>query len=911
VLEDYKHKRDFEKTPEPAGSQSTREGRLIFVIHKHAATRLHYDFRLELDGVLKSWPIPKGPSLDPADKRLAVMTEDHPLDYASFEGVIPKGQYGAGQVIVWDAGTYSPDEQELCFDDREEASRQMREGLATGKVSVFLQGQKLKGSFALVKTSRGENEWLFIKHADRFADSQRDITLAGESVISGLTIEAIKAGHLPDRARNRLYINPADLPGAVAAPLPTSVEPMQGNPSKSPFSSPDWLFEPKMDGVRAIVRIDGDNVRVTSRRGVDTTKQYPGIAAEMAEQTERRMILDGEIVALDAEGRPSFQAIQQRLNLQRASDISRAESEVPVYLYVFDLLHAGGYDLRGARLTERKTLLSQLLIPTDHVHLLNHFDAEGDAAFEAAMEHGFEGVVAKRRDSLYESGRRASTWLKIKATTEDEFVVGGFTRGEGGRSRTFGSLLVGQYDDEGRLVYAGNVGTGFDDRTLAALRLRLDSIAREETPFDIMAAPSNRFGRKPEPSDIIWTEPEIVARVEFAEWTKDGHLRAPSFKGLRGDKAPEEARRQWDVPVPVSEPAAGSGNDTEIADVIKQLEADSTDFKLKVMGETVALTNLDKVFWPAWGDQRALTKRDLLLYFAQVSPHLLRHMRDRPITLTRYPNGITKGHFYQKHWEPDLPRFVESVRLWSGQNEEDGEYLLCNNLPTLMWLGQLADIELHTWYSRVSPHPDGDHLPETYAGSSAQFDRSRLNFPDFIVFDLDPYIYSGEEAKGAEPELNSKAFEKTCDVALWLKELLDTLSLSSFVKTTGKTGLHIYVPIVREFDYGTVRAAAETIGKFLLRAHPRTVTMDWSVPKRKGKVFFDHNQNAKGKTLASIYSPRPVPWAGVSMPVAWGELRDVYPASFTILTAPERIARTGDLWERILDEKHDLDSLLS
>ncbi|HEY5641218.1 MAG TPA: ATP-dependent DNA ligase, partial [Dehalococcoidia bacterium] len=587
------------------------------------------------------------------------------------------------------------------------------------------------------------------------------------------------------------------------------------------------------------------------------------------------------------------------------------EAEVPVYYYVFDLLWAGGYDLRGGRLRDRKALVAQLLLPDSTVSLLDHFETDGEAAYRAAVEHGLEGVLAKRRDSTYESGRRSKSWLKVKATHEDDFVVGGFSGGTGGRAKTFGALLVGQYDDEGRLVYAANVGTGFDDRTLASLKKHLEALATDESPFDVMEPGSMRFGRSKD-VPVTWVRPELVATVKFSEWTADGHLRAPSFQGLRADKAPADVHRETAAAPPAgATPVASTAAGDSVESVLDQLAQKKERLTLKVDGEKVPVTNLDKVLWPAYGDQRALSKRDLLTYLARISPYILPHMRDRPLTLTRYPNGIAESHFYQKHWEGKLPAFVQSVTLWSGGNAQDGDYLLCNNLPTLLWLGQLADIELHTWYSRVGPDPDGAHLPETYSGSDEQFDQSRLNFPDFIVCDLDPYIYSGEEAKGDEPELNRKAFKKTVEVALWLKDLLDSLSLSSFVKTTGKTGLHIYVPILRRLDFGAVRAAAETIGKFLLRAHPRDITMEWSTEKRKGKVFFDHNQNTKGKTLASIYSPRPLPWAGVSMPLRWEELGDVYPTDFTILTAPARVAAAGDLWANILDEKHDLGAMLA
>ena len=915
MLEKYREKRDFEKTPEPAPStEDDGRGALIFVVQKHAATRLHYDFRLEVDGVLKSWPVPKGPSLDPEDKRLAVMVENHPLDYASFEGVIPRGEYGAGQVIVWDAGTYSPDEDgSMSFGNRDEAQQRMREGLEKGKLSFFLRGRKLRGSWTLVRTKRAENEWLLIKHRDAFVDRERDVTEDGRSVLSGLTIEEIKAGRLPDRKqRGALVLGPGDLKGARAGAFPRSLEPMHASLTQKPFSSTEWLFEPKLDGVRAITFIDGGRVSLFSRRGLDATRQYPALAKELAQQPEAQLVLDGEIVALDDNGVPSFQRLQQRLNLTRDSDIQRAEKQVPVLYYIFDLLYAGGYNLRGARLEARKALLKQLVMPTDRIRLVDHFDQEGEVAYKAAVQHGLEGLIAKRRDSVYESGRRSRHWLKIKGTKEADFVIGGYTEGGGWRASSFGALLLGYYDDEGQLVYAGHVGTGFNDRTLKELKAKLEALPADECPF--AATPSRGslvFGR-PKNAPTTWVKPELVASVKFAQWTDDGVLRAPSFLALRPDKAPAEVRREEAVPPPDDGPGARKKSiaESDVGDALEQLGRPEEKFILKVEGHKLPVSNLDKELWPALEDRRALTKRDLLVYLAKISPYLLPHMRDRPLTLTRYPNGIYGGHFYQKRFESKTPDFVRTVRLYSRDNAGDVEYLVCNNLATLLWLGQLADIELHTWYSRISPEPDGHHLPATFAGSGKKIDASLLNYPDFIVFDLDPYIYSGKEKKGAEPELNRKAFLKTCDVALWLKDVLDSLSLSSFVKTTGRTGLHIYVPVLRQFDYDTVRAACETIGKFLMESHRRDVTMEWSVDKRTGKVFFDHNQNVRGKTLASIYSSRPSPEAAVSMPVRWEELKEIYPTQFTILTAPERVAKTGDLWANILDAKHDLAGLL-
>lgn len=905
-LEEYGKKRDFARTPEPAPKKPRAdEGPLTFVVQKHDARQLHYDFRLELDGALKSWSVPKGPSLDPHEKRLAMMVEDHPLDYAGFEGVIPRGQYGAGQVVVWDNGTYSPDEEGLSFDDRAQAEERARRGLDEGKLSIFLRGRKLKGSWALVKMRRGKNEWLLIKHQDRFADAERDILEDDRSVVSGLTIEDLKQGRLPDRAKRGAKAPKASaVPGARRAAFPASLAPMLATLTDRPFSDPAWLFEPKLDGVRALALIRSGKVKLLSRRGLDATNQYPSLVEELKLQPERELVLDGEIVALDEAGRPSFQLLQQRLNLSREADIRRAEAKIPVLYYVFDLLYLGGYDLRGVPLTQRKALLERALLTSDGVTLLEAFEEDGEAAYEAAVEHGLEGVVAKRSDSTYESGRRSRRWLKVKATLSDEFVVGGYSRGLGSRADTFGALLLGYYED-GRLVYVGHVGSGFDDRTLAELRKRLDSIRSDDCPF----------AQKPPLKTLAtWVRPELVVEVKFAQRTQEGYLRAPVFLRLRDDKPPADVRPLEVAPAPGGDgpdAAAARGHARSEAEaVLEQLEGDKVKLDLRVEGHRIPLNNLDKELWPAVGKRRALTKRDLIVYLARVSPYLLPHMRDRPLTLTRYPDGIKGEHFYQKHWDNPRPKFVETVELYSSHNEGDQEYLMCNNLPTLLWLGQIADLELHTWYSRVSPEPDGHHLTTKFSGSKQNIEGSLLNYPDFIVFDLDPYIYSGREGRGDEPELNRKAFAKTAEIALVLKELLDGLSLSSFVKTSGRTGLHVYVPILRQFDYDTVRSACETIGHFLLRQRPREITMEWAVDKRAGKVFFDHNQNARGKTLASLYSPRPLPEAAVSMPLRWDELPDVYPTDFTILTAPDRLAKTGDLWADILEAKHDLGGLL-
>ncbi|HZP25876.1 MAG TPA: non-homologous end-joining DNA ligase [Dehalococcoidia bacterium] len=910
MLEEYRKKRDFSQTSEPPPHDGSGvSGPLTFVTQKHDASRLHYDFRLEFDGVLKSWSVPKGPSLNPTDKRLAVMVEDHPLDYASFEGIIPKGSYGAGEVIVWDRGAYSPDEDgRLSWDDREEASRRMRDGLKAGKLSFTLRGHKLQGSWTLVKIARGEKEWLLIKHRDEFVDTVRDVTEDDRSVDSGLTIEDLKAGARPKpRREERLE----DLPGALKTPFPRSLQPMLSTLVEKPFSHPAWLFEPKLDGIRALAFIDRSageaKVRLQSRRGLDSTAQYPELGPDLATQPGRQLMLDGEIVALDARGVPSFEVLQQRMNLTRPADIKRMMGEIGVIYYVFDLLYLDGFDLTSATVERRKELLARHLLPSARVRLVDPFDVDGETAYRVAIEHGLEGLIAKKRDSVYEAGRRSRNWLKVKGVTTEDFVVGGLTKGRGTRAGSFGSLLLGYYNEEHRLVYCGHVGSGFNDRTLADMKARLENLATDKSPFDVPPL-------KAEARDASWVKPELVVEVKFAQWTSDGRLRAPVFVSLRTDKPTGEAQAPQAVPPPAATadplPAQRSAPVADGQAVLDQLDNKRADLTIEAEGQKIRLTNLNKEFWPATAEHPPLTKRDLIAYFAKVSGYLLPHVKDRPLTLTRYPNGIDGQHFFQKHWESEKPPFLETVWLYSSHNEGDGEYLMINNLPTLIWLGQLADLELHTWYSRVSQAPENYGLPETYAGSEENIDRSLLNYPDFMVFDLDPYIYAGHEKDREEPQLNRAAFVKTCEIAADLKVVLDQLGMSAFLKTTGKTGLHIYCPILRQLTYDTVRSLAETICTFVLRQKPKEVTMEWSVSKRRGKVFLDHNQNVRGKTLASIYSPRPSPEAAVSMPLRWNELGKVYPTDFTILTAPQRLAELGDLWSGILDAKQDVHRLL-
>lgn len=886
-LAEYAAKRVFAATPEPSpAAPAARTGPLLFVVQQHSARRLHYDFRLELDGVLKSWAIPKGPSLDPEVKRLAVPTEDHPFEYASFEGVIPPQQYGAGEVIVWDCGAYAPEQAHgEWLDDRAEAERRVRAALEQGKLSVLLRGEKLKGSFALVR-SADPKSWLLIKHRDAFA-AARDVTELDRSVVSGLTLADLK--HRPA---------PPPVPATRLAPqgraeaMPKRIAPMLAELAEAPFTHPAWMFEPKLDGYRVLAFVHDGEVRLRSRRGLDLTPAFPQIAAELAAQPTGGMVLDGEVLALDAAGRPSFNALQNRAQLKTPREIAAAERDTPAIFYCFDLLHFGGLDLRQAPYSDRRRYLAQCLLPSAHVQLVHAAD-DGVALYAAALAQGFEGILAKRRDSRYEAGRRSSAWLKVKPVRSAEFVIGGYTRGQGARA-PLGALLLG-YWEAGRLRYAGHVGSGLDAATLARLKQRLAALESGEMPF-AEPPPLHRA--------TTWVWPETVAEVKFAEWTPEGYLRAPVFLRLREDVDPRRVRR--------SEPAP-SVADSWVGEVLRQLEDPRPAFTLALGPHRVRLTHLDRVYWPADNAlaQAALTKRDLLRYLAEVSPYLLPHLADRPLTMIRMPEGITGERFYQKHWEPPLPEFAETVTIFSESRDERQDYLLCNKLPTLLWLAQSGTLEFHVWHSRVRPGADAPGLGTDFAGSAAGLERSLLNYPDYLVFDLDPYVYSGNEAPGAEPEYNVAAWDKGRESAFRLREVLQAMGIEPLVKTSGKTGLHVFVPIERTLDFAAVREMCGLVGRHLLRQHPGLITMDWSIPRRTGKIFFDYTMNTRGKTLAAAYSPRGLPGAPVSTPLSWEALETAQPTDFTLATVAQRLARSGDPWRDALSRKHSLERTLA
>lgn len=841
-LDEYRRKRDPGRTPEPFGGRGPGEGHL-FVVHKHSARRLHYDLRLEIDGALASWAVPKGPSVRHGEKRLAVHVEDHPLDYADFEGVIPEGSYGAGPSIVWDRGWF-----------RALGPRPAREQVERGKLEFELFGAKLRGRWVLARMSGKEREWLLLKKRDAFADGEEPIERYPESVLSGLTVDELRDG--PTRL-GALRARLAELPAPRREVASRAAQFMLATLVERAFSDPAWLFEIKHDGVRVFASRTGARVELRGRSGLVVTGRYPEIARALGALPLDRFLLDGELVALDEAGRSSFQRLQARMNLTRAADIARAAHEVPVTGIFFDALALDGRDLRALPLEQRKELLA-LLLPRRGVviygeHVLEH----GREFFEAASAERLEGIVAKKRASPYTAGR-SRDWLKVKCQRRQEFVIGGFTAPRGARAH-LGALHLGLYAD-GRLVYVSKVGTGFDDATLARLAAALAPLARATSPF-ATGTPSGRGHH--------WVEPRLVCEVRFSEWTRDGGIRHPTFLGLRDDKRPEECRRETPLHdsgerrVPPSTtlalapraPAPASPSPSRSRAAVPTPER-----------REVVVTNPGKVFWPAEG----YTKADLVGYYDRIAPFLLPYLKDRPLVLTRYPDGIAGKSFFQKDAPEWVPAWVRTARVHSEDAGRDIDYFVVDDRESLRYVANLGTIPLHVW---------GGHLPS-------------LERPDWLVLDLDP--------KGAP-------FTDVVRVARALHRLLEELALPSYVKTSGATGLHILLPLGARYDYEIVRTFARLLAMLGVEAEPGIATVARPIRSRGGKVYVDWGQNGHGQTIVAPFAVRPLPGAPVSCPLRWEEVAaGLDPARFTIKTAPARVERQGDPLAPVLGEGLDL-----
>ncbi len=865
TLYEYKHKRKFAKTPEPDAHKGHRKKTklLRFVVQKHDATRLHFDFRLETKkGLLRSWAVPKGLTLDPKVKRLAILTEDHPGDYLYFEGKITKGNYGAGTVIIWDTGNYIIDGD-------------LEEQFQKGNIKIILHGKKLKGSFHLVRLKDSDKQWIVIKTKDEFCSTEDVTATMPESVLSGRTNAQVNR-KLPriDEAREAQKGSLED--------FPTLVKPMLAVPVDKPFDNKDWVFEIKWDGVRSILFLNKSQkiLEIQARSGMTITHRYPEIAAiaKSAIHCENSVVLDGEIVVLNSEGAPDFQRHQKRMNVDSKKDIESLSQSIPTTYFVFDILHLDGRNLKQLDFLERRAILSKVLkVHSPRMRISDYIEEWGKAVFENAVNMKLEGVVGKQKCSKYLEGVRSPSWVKIKSVVTQDCVVIGYTRGEGNRKGYFGSLILAAYT-HGKLQFIGHSGSGFTSEQAQEIFKKLERLKTARCQIDFVPY-VNR--------DPVWVKPKMVTEVKFNGWTQDQIMRSPIFVRLREDKSPEECT----IEVP-----------KETRKVVMQ--------KRPPRLKEYASSNLQKVYWPALPDRRALKKRDLVEYYDKVSHHILPHLKNRPLSLSRYPDGINGKSFYHKHWDQAMPPSAKTVQVFSEPKNDVINCLVCNNKETLLWLASLGCIEMHPWYSRVSDFSACKR--SAMAGNDpdpADEQKCGLDTPDFIIFDLDPYIYSGREKVGSEPEYNEKGFKAAVDVAFELKDLFDRFKIDSYVKTSGKTGLHIFVPVAPIYSYKQTRDFAEIVGKMLSKANP-DISMEWSTVKRKGKVFFDYNQNAKGKTVASVLSARPTVSATVSMPVEWNDLDRLLPTDFTILNVPEILRKNGDPWSDILRKKQDLARIL-
>jgi bifunctional non-homologous end joining protein LigD len=772
-LAEYKRKRDPKKTPEPFGGRKRRKDP-IFVVQRHDARRLHYDFRLERNGALASWAVPKGVPLEPGQQHLAVHVEDHPLEYASFEGEIPKGQYGAGTVELWDQGTY-----------------ELVEEKKNGGLTVRLHGKRLDGTYALVpaKLSGDPKNWLIIRKKD--VEAAKEVT--------------------------------------SAPPLHRKYAPMLATPTEDVPRGEGWAFEIKWDGYRIVASVAGSEAELRTRKDQDYTQRFENVAKELVKALKTPdCVVDGEVCALDDEGRPSFSAMQQ------------GKSGTPLVYFVFDVLEIEGEATVDLPLAERRKRLEKLLDKRNKTIRFSESFDDGEALLTAAKQQQLEGIMAKRVDSKYHPGKRTRDWLKIKPHGRQEFVIAGYTKGQGRRSGTLGSLVLGAYRG-GELVYIGNVGTGFTEKEIRRLLAALKPLERDAPPF--REVPKMAKVKK---GDVVWVEPKLVAEVEFVEWTHDGRLRAPAYKGLREDKEAREVRIEEPFP---SEIRKGS--------------------------RVLRLSNLDKLFWPDEG----ITKGDLLQYYRAVADALVPHLRDRPFTMKRYPDGWQGSFFFQKDAPKHMPEWIKTAEIEvstrdSPRRKRTIRTPLVNDELALLWMVNMGCIDMNTWYSRVD----------------------KLDRPDWVLFDLDP-----------SPDVG---FKETVQVAHLVRQALEALELESLVKTSGSEGIHVLVPIARRYSYADTREFSEIVAGALARSYRGLVTTEWTKAKRRG-VLIDSNQNGEGKTIASVYSVRPKPGAPVSTPLRWDELtEDLDPTAFTMDVVLERVRKHGDLFADVLSTKQSLSTAL-
>ncbi len=926
ALNTYKQKRNFKESPEPTGGKADNE-KLRFVIQKHDASHLHYDFRLEMEGVLKSWAVPKGPSTDPSVKRLAMMVEDHPYDYRNFEGIIPSG-YGAGTVIVWDEGFYEP--ADAKGKDKKTLTKELLAGLHKGKLHIIMKGKKLKGEYGMIKAfGRGENSWLLFKVKDDYA-SKDDITLKDKSVISKKTLtqvektttnfygskrvkeaeskskkeielnkrKDVKAASAKNKAEKEPVIKktPAKKVTSEKAPVkktgikkkvakdtgdddaagilkkapkrkfPVKITPMLATLVDKPFDEPGWLYEVKWDGYRALAFSNKGTVELKSRNDKSfNEKFYP--VTKAVEEWNINAIVDGEIVVVGENGISNFGALQNW----------RSEADGDLLYYIFDLIWYEGKDLTGLPLTERKAVLRSIIPEEGIIRISENFDESGTEFFAAAKKTGLEGIIAKKANSLYHAGDRSNEWLKIKANQRQEVVIGGFTKNEDS-SKIFSALLVGFFE-KGELVYSGKIGTGFNDQAQREMMKQFKALIIKKPPFSELPdinKPS-RFRPNPPHATATWLKPQLVCEVSYTEMTTDGVMRHPSFEGMRIDKNAKDVTR---------EKAKSSKKTVKDATILtgKKLivpvgkkdgkpflnPTDETQVR-EINGHELKFNNLSKIYWP----KEKITKRDMLNYYYQIAPYILPYLKDRPQSMNRHPDGITGQSFYFKDITGKAPAWVETYAYHSEADDRDRNYLVAKDDASLLYMGSLGCIEMNPWHSRVETE----------------------DFPDWCVIDLDP----------AE-----NTFERVIEAANVTKEILDTMGAPCYPKTSGSTGIHIYIPLGAKYTYDQSKEFARVIARLVQERLPKFTSIDRTVKDRKGKMYIDFLQNRAQATIAAPYSLRPKPGATVSMPLHWHEVKKgLKMKDFTIYNALERIKSEGDIFKPVLGKGINLKKIVS
>jgi bifunctional non-homologous end joining protein LigD len=883
----YKEKRSFSNTPEPEGGKANHKA-LRFVVQKHAASHLHYDFRLEMEGVLKSWAVPKGPSTDPSVKRLAMMVEDHPFDYKNFEGIIPKGNYGAGTVIVWDEGTYESTEQGAK--DKTLQDKNLRHQLHAGKIKFRLHGKKLKGEYALIKAKgRAENSWLLMKMKDDYA-SPEDVLQKDKSVVSGKTLEKIRETSTriygkPEKERKKVstrsspktsLVKPLkrakpskkrinlSVAKGIPSPIPSSVTPMLSTLIDKPFDGEGWLYEIKWDGYRTLAFKHKGNAELKSRNDKTFNKKfYPIYNAVLGWGIDA--VVDGEIVVVDENGMSDFGALQNWQN----------EADGDLMYYVFDILWFDGNDLTALPLSERKAILQAVVPVSPLVRVSDSFETSGIEFYEAVKKMGLEGMIAKKKNSPYSPGVRNTDWLKIKTNKRQEVIIGGYTQNENS-GKPFSALLVGVFHN-GQFVYTGKVGTGFTDKLQQELIAKFKPLITNDVSFNELPdinKPS-AFRWNPPRARATWLKPKLVCEVSFTEMTSDHVMRHASFEGLRIDKNAKdvflETEKSMDRELDIAEekkliPPKKIVSVTNSARKTLLSATEETQVK-EVSGHSLKFTNLSKMYWP----EDKITKRDMLNYYYQVAPYILPYLKDRPQSLNRFPNGIHGKSFYQKDVTGKVPDWIETYRYRSKDEDVDKHFMLGSDEASVLYMASLGAIELNPWSSRIQKP---DH-------------------PDWCIIDLDP---------------STNSFEQVIEAALMTKQILDHLNVPGYCKTSGSTGIHIYIPLGAKYTYEQSKEFARIVVTLVHREIPKFTSIERKVSDRKGKIYLDFLQNRAKATLAAPYSLRPKTKATVSMPLHWEEVKKgLKMTNFTIHNAVDRIREQGDIFKPVLGEGIDLE----